>query len=111
MLRPPRNPRAVKGRKNKMVDDCIVLLEWACRNGDRMVSLSIIEEETGIPDDTVRVILNEAMRYRGDSLLAGVASCYNFDYYIFPDWNKEKRYERKKRIIDARHLIELPTRR
>jgi len=84
-----------------MVDDCIVLLEWASKNGDRYVSLSLIEKETGIPDDTVRRILLDAQQFKSNSLLFGVAGCFRFSYYIYPEWNREHRFDRRKRIIDA----------
>ena len=85
----------------KTVDDCIVLLEWACKNGDRCVSLSIIEAETGIPDDTIRMILNQAVEFGVHSRLYSVATCFGFLYHIDRAWNKENRYKPRKIIIDA----------
>lgn len=101
--------------RGKMKDDCLILLEWACKNGDRLVSLSVIAEETGIPFETLRLILNNATdpdktkistaicdeRKRPYILLSAVAEHYGFMYHIYKDWNKENRWKHRKKIIDA----------
>lgn len=84
-----------------MTNDCIVLLSWACKNGDRDVSLRVIEDETGIPDDTVRYILRDATTNKQRSLLFGVSICYGYHYYIHPEWNGIENMHRKKKIISA----------
>jgi hypothetical protein len=84
-----------------MTNDSIVLLEWACKNGKRDVSLRIIEDETGIPDDTVRYILRDAMENGHNSLLYGISLCYGFVYYINPEWNKHENMHKRKLIINA----------
>ena len=95
----------------KMVDDCLILLEWACKNGDRCVSLAVLEEETGIPDATIRVMLNDAVKYGVHSKLYAVASCYGFVYRVAPSLNKDERYRsrKSKAIIDAVRWAERET--
>lgn len=90
-----------------MVNDCLVLLEWAEHNRGREVSLAVLEEETGIPDDTVRFIIHQAQKNRDRSLLFGVAVCYGFHYRIYPEWNRENRWKHRKPIIDATRYADL----
>lgn len=91
-----------------MTSDCLVLLEWASNNRGRPVSLAVLEEETGIPDDTVRFILHQAQQNRDRSLLFGVAVCYGFHYRIYPEWNRENRWKHRKPIIDATRYSNSP---
>lgn len=101
----PHNPE----HPGRMTEHCVVLLEWACDNGDRYVSLNLIEEETGIPRESVRRILIDAMGFDEDgnkhskteSLLYGVAQRNGYRYHIYKDWNTSHRWEQRKQIIDA----------
>lgn len=66
--------------------DCLVLLEWfakRCNEGEDQ-NLYIAEEETGIPEPTIRYYLKAYEEYgRSNWFLGRVAAKYNFEvWYI-----------------------------
>lgn len=96
-----KNPTFHIKNRDVMVNDCIVLLEWAVKNGKREVSLNLICDETGIAYETLRTIIIEAMECKEASGLYGIAKEYGYEFYIFPEWNKSDRWKHRKKLIDA----------
>ena len=81
-------------------DHALSLLSYVSKNRDRPQSLGILEDAVGIPLESLRQILMEALEEQEHSTLSGVAYEYGFDYKIYRDWIGNKSpYPR--RIIDV----------
>ena len=87
--------------KKRMVGHCVVLLVWACNNRNREASISVIAKETLIPRMSLHWILKDYVDRGSDSVISRVARSNNFDFMIYKSWNKENKYRRRKKIIDA----------
>ena len=79
-------------------DDCLALLSYVSKNRNEAQSLRILEEETGVPREYIRVAIHEAQCCL-DSDLSEVAERYGFEFKIFRGWNTKSK--NSKRIIDV----------
>lgn len=66
----------------KMVDDCIVLLNYVAQHREEHQTYYRLSPILGIPEATLAYIINEADKYKQQSLLYGVALSEGFDYKI-----------------------------
>ena len=85
----------------KMMRDCVVLLAWASRNRSKEASITLIADETEIPRMTLHWILEDVFDRKENSILARAARSNNYDFLVYKSWNKENKYKRRKKIIDA----------
>ena len=84
-----------------MVMHAIVLLRWASEHRSQEASITIISKETGIPRMSLAWILKDYVTRRESSTIARVARSTGYDFLIYKAWNKDDKYKRKKKIIDA----------
>lgn len=99
----PYNPlkKGDPEEKKRMVSHCVVLLVWACSNRNKEASISVISRETNIPRMSLHWILKDYVSRGADSTISRVARSNNYDFMIYKSWNKENKYRRRKKIIDA----------
>lgn len=69
-------------RKSRMIDDCLVLLDYVSKHPDEDQSYEGLSKKCGISRRMLRKIIRDA-RYRYDSTLARTAHKYSFDFEVF----------------------------
>jgi len=79
------------------VDHCIALLSWVSKNRDVGQTFRSLSEATGIPERTLRDILDDAVEDSLDCMLREVADDFGYQYYIY----KKRPKRSDKKIIDV----------
>jgi hypothetical protein len=86
-------------RKSRMIDDCLVLLDYVAKHPNEKQSYNSLAKNTHISRRMLKTIIHEA-RHRYDSILARTATKYSFDFEVFD--GPTLRY--RKKLIGAVYI-------
>lgn len=101
------NPTYRYYSQGEMTDHCLALLSYVSKNRDEEQSVNYLAEKCGIPEPSLRMILNEFISQKVESLLFGVAMHFGYDFMVYANYYDEpatNHYDRrndKKKVIDV----------
>lgn len=101
------NPTYRYYSQGEMTDHCLALLSYVSQHREEEQSVNYLAEKCGIPEPSLRMILNEFISCKVESLLFGVAMCYGYDFMVYANYYEEpalNHYDRKnnkKKVIDV----------